>query len=353
MDVKPSEIAADAIAVLQTIAETASDTPTRLEPADAANAVLTHAKAILSGEVRYGGIPTGLPDLDMRTGGFQPGELWINAGRPGQGKTILATVFARRVAEHGARLLESGEQGVGALLFSLELHKDQLAARILADLAYSSDRPITYGQIMRGELHPEDLDRLEEAKERLARLPLAVDVAPALSVSEIAARVRTEKERMRKRNCRLGVVFIDYLKFIRATDRYRGLRVYEVGEITGALKQLAKLEEVCIVLLVQANRAVEAKDRKDRRPGMADLRDSGDIEADADVVAFIYRESVYIKQSPEFIRGNPEALIAFNNAQFKGELIVAKSRSGPVGTTNLWIDAGSSTFGDVSPGAYR
>jgi replicative DNA helicase len=187
----------------------------------------------------------------MRTGGFQPGELWINAGRPGQGKTILATVFARRVAEHGAMLLESGEQGVGALLFSLELHKDQLAARILADLAYSSDRPITYGQIMRGELHPEDLDRLEEAKERLARLPLAVDVAPALSVSEIAARVRTEKERMRKRNCRLGVVFIDYLKFIRATDRYRGLRVYEVGEITGALKQLAKLEDVCIVLLVR------------------------------------------------------------------------------------------------------
>ena len=90
-----------------------------------------------------------------------------------------------------------------------------------------------------------------------------------------------------------------------------------------------------------------------RRPGIADHRDTGDIEADADVVAFIYRESVYIKQSPEFIRGNPEALIAFNNAQFKGELIVAKSRSGPVGTTNIWIDAGSSAFGDVSPGVYR
>jgi replicative DNA helicase len=104
---------------------------------------------------------------------------------------------------------------------------------------------------------------------------------------------------------------------------------------------------------VQANRAVEAKDRKDRRPGMADLRDSGDIEADADVVAFIYRESVYIKQSPEFIRGNPEALIAFTNARYKGEIIVAKTRSGPVGTIDIWIDAGASTFGDVSPRGYR
>ena len=130
---------------------------------------------------------------------------------------------------------------------------------------------MTFGQIMRGELEEQDLDRLEDARAHLERLPLAIDVAPGLSVAEIASRVRAEKDRMLKRNVRLAVVVIDYLKFVRATDRYRGMRVYEIGEITGALKQLAKAENICVVLLVQANRAVEAKDRRDRRPGMADL----------------------------------------------------------------------------------
>jgi replicative DNA helicase len=171
--------------------------------------------------------------------------------------------------------------------------------------------------------------------------------------TEIAARVPAEKMRMRRRNIRLAVVFIDYLKFVRATDRYPGFRVYEIGEITGALKQLAKSEDICVVLLVQANRAVEARDRRDRRPGMADLRDSGDIEADADVVAFIYRESVYIMQTPEFKRGNPDALLAFHEAQFKGEIIVSKSRSGPIGTTEIWIDAGASTFASRAGGDFQ
>jgi replicative DNA helicase len=157
---------------------------------------------------------------------------------------------------------------------------------------------------------------------------------------------------MRKRGVRLAVVVIDYLKFVKATDRYRGMCVYEIGEITGALKQLAKAEAVCIILLVQANRGVESKDRRDR-PTMADLRDSGDIEADADVVAFIYRESVYIKQSAEFVRGETEALIAFNEAQFRGEIIVAKTRSGPTGTVNIWIDAGASTFASQARGGFQ
>ena len=271
---------------------------TRIDPSAAATAVLDRARAILAGEKSNAGVPTGLPDLDMRTGGLRPGELWVLGGRPGQGKTILGTGFARKVAEHGARLIANGEVGVGALLFSLELPEEQVVARLLADIAYRPRNPITFGQIMRGELQEQDLDRLEDARAHLERLPLAIDVAPGLSVAEIASRVRAEKNRMPKRNIRLAVVVIDYLKFVRATDRYRGMRVYEIGEITGALKQLAKAENICVVLLVQANRAVEAKDRRDKRPGMADLRDSGDIEADADVVAFIYRESVYLKQTP-------------------------------------------------------
>jgi replicative DNA helicase len=353
VDLEPAAIASDAIASLQSVMDGFGGAQTRIDLATAASVVLDRARAILAGEKSNAGVPTGLPDLDTRTGGFRPGEVWVVGGRPAQGKTILGTGFARKVGEHGARLVANGETGVGALLFSLELPEEQLIARLLADIAYRPRNPITFGQIMCGALEEGDLNRLEKARAHLERLPLAIDVAPGLSIAEIASRVRAEKNRMRKRNVQLAVVVIDYLKFVRATDRYRGLRVYEIGEITGALKQLAKAENVCVVLLVQANRAVEAKDRRDKRPGMADLRDSGDIEADADVVAFIYRESVYLKQTPEFVRGEAEALFAFTEAEFKGEIIVAKSRSGPIGTANIWIDAGAPTFAAEARGGFQ
>jgi replicative DNA helicase len=353
VDIEPGSIASDAIAALQSVTDAIGEHQTRIDPGAAAQTVLDRARAILAGEKGNAGVSTGLPDLDMRTGGFRPGELWVVGGRPAQGKTILGTGFARKVAEHGARLIANREMGVGALLFSLELPEEQVIARLLADIAYRPRNLITFGRILRGELEEQDLERLEEARAHLERLPLAIDVAPGLSVAEIAARVRAEKARMRKRNIQLAVVVIDYLKFVRATDRYRGLRVYEIGEITGALKQLAKAENICVVLLVQVNRAVEAKDRRDGRPGMADLRDSGDIEADADVVAFIYRESIYLKQTPEFVRGETEALLAYTEAEFKGEIIVAKSRSGSTGTTNIWIDAGASTFASQARGGFQ
>jgi replicative DNA helicase len=353
VDIEPASIASEAIAALQSVTDAIGEHQTRIDPGAAALTVLDRARAILAGEKSNAGVPTGLPDLDVRTGGFRPGELWVVGGRPGQGKTILGTGFGRKVAEHGARLIENREMGVGALLFSLELPEEQVIARLLADIAYRPRSPITFGQILRGELEEQDLDRLEGARAHLERLPLAIDVAPGLSVAEMASRVRAEKNRMAKRNVKLAVVVIDYLKFVRATDRYRGMRVYEIGEITGALKQLAKAENICVVLLVQANRAVEAKDRRDKRPGMADLRDSGDIEADADVVAFIYRESVYLKQTLEFVRGETEALLAYTEAEFKGEIIVAKSRSGPTGTTNIWIDAGASTFASQARGGFQ
>jgi replicative DNA helicase len=353
VDLAPGAIASAAIEALQSVTDATGDLQTRIDPGSAASAILDRARAIRAGEKSNAGVPTGLPDLDVRTGGLRAGEIWVVGGRPGQGKTILGTGFARKVAEHGARLVANREMGVGALLFSLELPEEQVIARLLADVAYRPRSPITFGQILRGELDEQDLDRLDEARAHLEPLPLAIDVAPGLSVAEIASRVRAEKARMRKRNIQLAVVVIDYLKFVRATDRYRGMRVYEIGEITGALKQLAKAENICVILLVQANRAVEAKDRRDKRPGMADLRYSGDIEADADVVAFIYRESVYLKQAPEFVRGESEALLAYTEAEFKGEIIVAKSRSGPTGTTNIWIDAGASTFASQARGGFQ
>jgi len=138
--------------------------------------------------------------------------------------------------------------------------------------------------------------------------------------------------------------------FHRGADRYRGQLVYEIGEITGALKQLAKDEGICVVLLHQLSRGVEQRDRKDRRPTMADLRSSGDIEADADVVALVYREAYYLKQSPEFHDDDPETLEAYFRCEHEADLILGKSRAGPTGVVKLWCDIGCNTFAAAARG---
>ena len=339
-----TSLAVASIADLQRLAEIAVDADTRRDPGACAGAMIERARAIMNGETRDAGVSTGIPDLDRASGGFQPGALWIVAGRPRMGKTILATGFARRVATRGARDLQEGSPGCGAQLFSLEVTEDQIIARILADLAYTTRRPVTFGQIMRGDLGAAELEAVELAQQRLDTLSLALDVAPSLSVAEIGARVRAEKTRMAKQDIRLPVVFIDYLKFIRASDRYRGNRVYEVGEITKGLKELAKSEHVCVVLLAQVNRAVEGRERRDKAPGLADLRESGDLEADSDVVVFIHRESVYVKQTPEYRAGDPETVNRFLDLEHRADLIVAKTRVGSETTIPIWFDAGASTF---------
>ena len=145
------------------------------------------------------------------------------------------------------------------------------------------------------------------------------------------------------------MVFIDYLKFIRASDRYRGQRHYEVGEISAGLKQLAKDEELCVVLLAQLNRALES--REDKRPNLSDLRESGDLEADADVVAFLHREAHHILKSPEFRSGAAEAHARYAAVERDAELIVGKNRAGPERTIKLWCLPACSTMADAARGA--
>ena len=339
-----AEVAAGSLAELERIAGAAISAQTRRDAGACASALIERARAVAAGEARDAGVSTGLPLLDRATGGFRPGTFWVVAGRPRMGKTILGTGFAQKVATRGALDMREGQQGVGAQIFSLEIDEDQVLARILADLAYTSRRPIGFGSILRGELDESDLWALEAAQQRLDAMPLALDVASSLTVVEIAARVRAEKARMAKRGIRLALIVVDYLKFVRPTDHYRGNRVYEVGEVTRGLKQLAKDEEVCVVLLAQVNRAVDSRDRKDRSPGLADLRESGDLEADADVVIFIDRESVRVKQSAEYRSGDAEATDRFLDLENKANLIVAKTRTGSETTVPIWIDAGSSTF---------
>ena len=338
------ELASASLADLQRLADLVVAADTRRDPATGATVLIDRARAIMRGEALDDGVSTGLPDLDRATGCFRPGTLWVVAGRPRMGKTILATGFARKVASRSVREAADGAAAVGAQIFSLEVDEHQLTARLLADLTFTPRRALSFGEVLRGAVDEDDIWALEEAQKRLASLPIALDVAAGLSVTEIVARVRAEKARMAKRGTRLAVVFIDYLKFVRPSDRYRGNRVYEVGEITRGLKELAKAEGLCVVLLAQVNRAVDSRDRKDRSPGLSDLRESGDLEADADVVVFIDRESVRVKQSPEYRAGDAEAVQRFIDLEHKADLIVAKTRTGSETTVPIWIDAGASTF---------
>jgi replicative DNA helicase len=270
-----------------------------------------------------------------------PSRLYVTDDHIVTHNTAFLTASVRRIAQAGH----------GVLAFSMEVPAEEIHARYLADMAYLARKPLSFGAIMRGECDDEDLWRLENAAKRLREMPLVSDVASRLSVAEIAMRVRAEKERMQQRGQRLRVVMIDYLKFIQASDRYRGQRVYEVGEISGGLKQIAKDEGICVVLLAQLNRAVESRD--DKRPTLSDLRESGDLEADAHVVAFIYRESYYLEKSAEFRAEKPEALAAALDARNAMELIVGKNRSGPTRTLHLWCDVAASTVSSHQRGGTQ
>ncbi len=330
---RASEIAIGAIGALQAISESTGDKNTRRDAGASAGALLDHIARVKGGEVAKAGVPFGVPDIDRDTGGFMPGTLWVVGARPGMGKTILSCSEAVHVAL----------SGVGALLFSLEVPEDQVSARILSDMTFSARSPIQFGRILREDVNDLEERRLIDAKRDLDLLPLVIDVAPRLSVTEISLRVRAEKERMVKRGFHLGVVFIDYLKFVKASDRYRGQRVYEVGEISASLKELAKSEGVCVVLLAQLNRALENRD--DKRPYLSDLRESGDLEADADVVAFIHREAYYIQASSEFKLGHGDAVSRFAELENVAEIIIAKNRAGAVRGHEIWCDVSCSKIG--------
>lgn len=330
---RASEVAVEAVGALQTISEGSGDKNTRRDAGASAGALLDHIARVKAGEVAKAGVPFGVPDIDRDTGGFMPGTLWVVGARPGMGKTVLSCSEAVRVAL----------SGVGALLFSLEVPEDQVSARILSDMTFSGRSPIQFGRILREDVNDLEERRLIEAKRDLDLLPLVIDVAPRLSVTEISLRVRAEKERMAKRGFHLGVVFIDYLKFVKASDRYRGQRVYEVGEISASLKELAKSESICVVLLAQLNRAIENRDEK--RPGLSDLRESGDLEADADVVAFVHRESYYIQASSEFKSGRGDAVSRYAEMENVAEIIIAKNRAGAVRGHEIWCDVSCSKIG--------
>ncbi len=246
------------------------------------------------------GVPTGFNDLDNITAGLQPSDLIVVAGRPSMGKTA----FSLNVAANAAL-----QAGIGVAVFSLEMAKEQLGLRMLC-----SEARVDHSKVRSGHLAEREFPALVSAAGRLAEAPIYIDDTPAISILELRAKSR---RLLRDRDKKIGLIVVDYLQLMRGLSAVQN-REQEISEISRSLKALAKELNVPIIAISQLNRRVE--DRGDKRPMMSDLRESGAIEQDADVIAFIYRDEVYNKDSAD---------------QGTAEIIVAKQRNGPTGMVRL------------------
>src|ERR1700709_1509496 len=293
---------------------------------------------------KLSGVATGLRDLDSKMGGLQRSDLIIVAGRPGMGKTALATNIAYNIAEaHQAEVQADGTMksvnGGIVGFFSCEMSAEQLATRILAE-----QTGISSSLIRRGGIKQDDFDRIRDYTIKLEHLPLFVDETGGLSISQLTARARRLK-----RQKGLDLIVVDYIQLLQGSGKRSDNRVQEVTEITTSLKALAKELNVPIIALSQLSRQVESRD--DKRPQLSDLRESGSIEQDADVVMFVYREEYYLANkeprigTEEHIKWQTEMAIVHG----KAEVIIGKQRHGPTGTVQLQFDAAVTRFGDLSP----
>ncbi|MDR0624903.1 MAG: replicative DNA helicase [Holosporales bacterium] len=281
------------------------------------------------------GVTTGLLDVDRWLGGLHKSDLLIIAGRPSMGKTALATNIAFNAARE---YLTKPKEGAKVAFFSLEMSSEQLAMRILA-----SESGISSDKIRRGCIKREDFPKFVEVSRQISDLELFIDDTPGLSLPALRSRARRLK-----RQHDIGLVVIDYLQLIDAASRRTtDNRVQEVSTITRTLKTLAKELDVPIVALSQLSRAVEQRD--DKRPQLADLRESGSIEQDADVVLFVYREEYYEarKEPKDGTDEHAQWQKKMNNIYNQSELIIAKQRHGPVGTIKLFFDGQLTKFGNA------
>ncbi len=328
---------------LYTLAESGTSSTGFMNFADALTGAVQMAAEAYSRDGGLAGVSTGLTDLDKQLGGLHPSDLLILAGRPSMGKTALATNIAFHVARNyawepqpdGSRKTVNG--GVVAF-FSLEMSAEQLAMRLLADVSgVSSDR------LRKGEIDASEFGRVRDGAIEVQEAPLFIDATGGLSIAKLTARARRLK-----RQHGLDLIVVDYLQLV-TTDGSKGdNRVQEVSAITGGLKALAKDLGVPVIALSQLSRQVE--NREDKRPQLSDLRESGSIEQDADVVMFVYREAYYLSRA-EPREGTPEHmswqedLEKINNV---AEVIIGKQRHGPIGTVKLHFHGDTTKFGNLA-----
>jgi replicative DNA helicase len=289
------------------------------------------------------GTATGLSDLDRMMGGLQRSDLIILAGRPGMGKTALATNIAYNIAKaYRAEVTPDGRREAldGGIVgfFSLEMSAEQLATRIIAEQS-----GVASYKIRRGDIHQDEFSKVVEASRQMQSAPLYIDQTGGISIAQLAARARRLK---RQRG--LDLLVVDYLQLLSGASKKGDNRVQEMTEITTGMKALAKELDVPIVALSQLSRQVESRD--DKRPQLSDLRESGSIEQDADVVMFVYREEYYLKNkqpregTEEFIKWQAD----MERAHGRAEVIIGKQRHGPTGTVELQFEAELTRFGNLA-----
>ncbi len=310
-------------------------------------------QALLSGG-HISGTTTGLNSLNEKVGGLHDSDLIILAGRPGMGKTALATNIAFNAADRLRRDIADGiaeDKSVGAAtaFFSLEMSADQLATRILAEQSGISAEMLRMGKISR-----DDFQQLSYASQRLAELPLYIDDTPALTIAALRARARRLKRRHN-----IGLIVVDYLQLLQGSGRANDNRVNEISEISRGLKTLAKELSVPVIALSQLSRAVEQ--REDKRPMLSDLRESGSIEQDADMVWFVFREDYYVaaREPKRPVDGDDakthelHATWAADMERVYGlaELIVSKQRHGSTGKVRLRFEPRITRFSDLADDA--
>ena len=332
LDLPGNKIIEDSERLLFDLAEKGSLNTSFIKFDQALNYTIEMASNAFKNEEGIVGVPTGLTDLDDRLGGMHNSDLLIIAGRPSMGKTALAT----NIAFHAAKKLQEKGTKSSIAFFSLEMSSEQLSTRILAEQSR-----IKSNDIRRGRISEEQFDKFIETSKNISELPLYIDETPAISIAAMSNRARRIK-----RLHGLDLVVVDYIQLMSAANTRDG-RVQEISEITKGLKALAKELSVPVLALSQLSRAVEHRDIK--KPQLSDLRESGSIEQDADVVMFVYREAYYLEKlepRPATVE-HADWQAKMNEVSNLAEIIIGKQRHGPTGNINVEFEAMFTKFRDI------
>lgn len=301
---------------------------------DAFEAMLGEAKPIIS---------TGLVDLDRMLGGWARGQLTIVAGRPAMGKSTVGLSTA----------LRSAKAGHGVVMFNLEMTRQQVGARLMADASYGFGEFIAYDDIIGRRVGDHGVDRLKRAAKAISELPLRFEEQRGLTLAAITTKAKHIAADMDRKGEKLDIVMIDHIGLVKPSNRYAGMRHREIAEITDGLATLAKDIDCAVIGLCQLNRGVEGRENK--RPTLADLRDSGSIEEDASAVVFLYRDAYYLQlkgqeESAEDEMRRQEMLKATRNSL---DLVVAKNRNGRTGIVPVFVEMGASAVRNSDFGSRR
>ena len=319
---------------------------------DALRTAIEMANAAYERDGGLSGISCGLRDLDAKMGGLQRSDLIVLAGRPSMGKTALVTNIAFNVADARLRSIEARPEldrddaehdGAVVAFFSLEMSAEQLATRILSEQA-----SVQSEKIRRGLIDEREFKTMVEVSQRMAQIPLFIDQTGGITIAQLCARARKLK-----RQKGLGLLIVDYLQLLSGSGKSsQANRVQEITEITTGLKALAKELAVPVIALSQLSRQVEQ--REDKRPQLSDLRESGSIEQDADVVMFVYREEYYVERTKpsEGTAEFQEWMTKMQACSGKAEVILGKSRHGPVGAVQLAFEGQFTRFSDLAKDQY-